>query len=306
MTERTVYALGFFDGVHLGHQALLRACRALAGDLGASAGALTFSGHPQSMVSGSAPALIHRLADRERLLRSFGMEKVLTLPFDRELMHTPWQDFFRRLLAQYGAVGLVCGDDFRFGARGEGTAVLLEEACRQAGIPCTVVPEQTVDGVRISSTHIRSLIEAGRMEEAVRFLGRPHILSGEVVGGRRIGRTIGIPTANLVLPEDVVVPRYGVYACKTRVDGEEYLAVTNVGMRPTVNGHHVTVEPWILDFEGDLYGKELTLQFCRFLRAEQKFNSLEELQDEIRKNAEQTRRFFGKKVKKVLYFWVNS
>lgn len=290
-----IVALGFFDGVHLGHGALLRECRNLADSLGAEAAAVTFSVHPQALIRGNAPALINSAADREFLMRSlYGMDSVITLPFDRALMTMPWQDFFQKLIGQYGAAGLVCGHDFRFGNRGEGNAALLKAACQAAGIPCTVIPEQKIDGITVSSTHIRALLEEGRMEEAVRFLGHPHILSGEVVGGRGIGRTIGVPTANLVLPEGVVIPRHGVYACKACVDGANYMAVTNVGTRPTVQGSHVTVEPWILDYTGDLYGKQLRLEFYSFLRPERKFASLEELRREIQKNAEETREFFGK------------
>lgn len=288
--EKTVYALGFFDGVHLGHQALLRSCRSLADQLGSPAAALTFDRHPASLVSGRQMPLINSIQDRELLLRGYGMDRVVVLPFDDGLMHTSWQDFFDRLLTEYGAAGLVCGDDFHFGQKGAGNAQLLQEACRQAGIPCVVVPEQTVDGVRVSSTHIRRLLEAGQMAEAVRFLGHPHMLSGEVVSGQRLGRTLGIPTANLQVPEGVIVPKYGVYACKAM----EHPAVANVGCRPTVSGSGITVEPWILDFEGDLYGKRITLQFYQFLRPEQKFGSLEELQAEIRRNAAQTREILGK------------
>lgn len=289
--EKTVYALGFFDGVHLGHQALLKAACDLARQVGASAGAVTFDRHPGALVSGKATALINTVHDRELLLRRYGMEQVILLPFDEQMMQTPWRAFFDRLVKEFGAAGLVCGDDFRFGRRGEGDARLLKAACEELGIPCTIVPEQTVDGVRVSSTHIRGLLENGEMEAAVRFLGHPHVLSGQVVTGRQLGRTMGIPTANLALRSGIVVPRSGVYACKTG----EHMAVTNVGNRPTVGGHHVTVEPWILDFEDDLYGKNLTLEFYAFLRPEQKFGSLEELQGEIRKNAAQTREFFGKK-----------
>ena len=289
--EKTVYALGFFDGVHLGHQALLRECRSLADKLGLKAAAVTFDRHPGSLISGHAPVLINSVCDREMLLRSFGMDRVIVLPFDERMMQTPWQEFFADLLRSHGAAGLVCGDDFHFGKRGEGNARLLQEACAAAKIPCVVVPEQTVDGIRVSSTHIRKLLEAGELEAANRFLGHPHVLSGKVISGRQLGRTIGIPTANLQIPEGVIVPKFGVYA--TRVG--EMPAVTNVGCRPTVSGRGVTVEPWILDFEGDLYGKEITLQFYKFLRAEKKFDSLEELRAEIRKNAVQTREFFGKK-----------
>lgn len=292
--ERTIYALGFFDGVHIGHQALLRSCRDLAASVGARPGAVTFDGHPDTLVWGKAPALLNTAIDRHILLSRYGMEHIASMPFDERLMRMPWQDFFRLLLEQYSAAGLVCGDDFRFGYRGEGDADKLQLACAEAGIPCTVVPGQTVDGIRVSSTHIRSLLEAGQMEQAVRFLGHPHILTGTVVAGRHIGRTIGVPTANLALPEGVLQPRSGVYACMAEIDGRQIAAVTNIGSRPTVGGSHVTVEPWLLGYEGDLYGRELTLAFYKFLRPEKKFASLEELRQEIRKNAEQTLEFFRK------------
>jgi riboflavin kinase/FMN adenylyltransferase len=131
------------------------------------------------------------------------------------------------------------------------------------------------------------------MEQVTAFLGHPHILTGEVVSGRSLGRTLGTPTANLRIPEGVICPRYGVYACRALVDGKNFAAVTNIGTRPTVSGTHVTVEPWLLDFNGDLYSKELTLQFYKFLRPERKFDSLEELRAEIQKNAAQTRGFFS-------------
>lgn len=293
--EKTVYALGFFDGVHLGHQALLEACRTLALENGAAPGVVTFEDHPDTLVKGSAVPLINTVSDRHKLLARYGMERIVTLPFDKELREMPWKTFFRMLLETYGASGLVCGDDFRFGYRGEGNAECLKNACEEAGIRCVVVPGQCVDGIRVSSTHIRSLLEQGEMGQAVRFLGHPHVLSGAVISGQQIGRTIGIPTANLALPETVICPRWGVYACAAVIGSERYWAVTNIGNRPTVGGHHVTVEPWLLNFEGDLYGKELTLEFYRFLRPEKKFASLEELKDEIRKNAAQTLDFFEKK-----------
>lgn len=294
MKEQFIYALGFFDGVHVGHQALLNACRELADERGLKAGVVTFTAHPDSLVLGSTPALINTQADRNMLLRQYHMDAVVELPFDRALMTTPWQEFISLLRNSYHAAGFVCGDDFRFGHNGMGTAQILRAYCREEDLPCAVVPQQMLDGVTVSSTHIRSLLEAGDLATAVRFLGHPHVLTGQVVKGRQLGRTIGIPTANLEQPEGVVQLRHGVYACKISIDGKEHLAVTNIGTRPTVNGHHVTVEPWILDFEGDLYGKELTLQFYEFLRAEQKFDSLEALQAEIRKNALQTRKIFEK------------
>ena len=292
MKNKKVYALGFFDGVHLGHQALLAACRELADSQGCKAGAVTFVSHPDALVHGAAPKLLGTVESRCQLLRHYGMESILQLPFDEALKTMPWQSFLK-MLVEKGAAGFVCGTDFRFGYRGEGNAKLLQQACEEQDIPCIVVAEQTVDGVRVSSTHIRRLIDSGDMEAATRFLGHPHVLTGTVVQGKQLGRTIGIPTANLLLPEGVVCPAFGVYACKAVVDDREYLAVTNVGVRPTVNGEGITVEPWLLDFDGDLYGKTLVLHFYSFLRPEMRFASLDALAAEIRKNAEQTRQLLG-------------
>ncbi|MBQ3214771.1 MAG: bifunctional riboflavin kinase/FAD synthetase [Oscillospiraceae bacterium] len=290
--EKTIYALGFFDGVHLGHQALLAECRRMAQAQGCKAGVVTFLGHPDRLVSGVKTALINTPADRSCLLRRYGMDTVIELPFDKKLMKMPYLTFFRMLLAKYGAAGLVCGHDFRFGNLGEGNAEKLQAACAEAGIPCVVVPEQKVDGITVSSTHIRQLLEQGDMERAARFLGHPHIFTGTVVPGRHLGRTLGIPTANLVLPKGVLMPEFGVYACRTCIDGKTYSAVTNVGIRPTVEGWGVTVEPWILGFDGDLYGQSLTLEFYKYLRPERKFPSLADLQAEIQKNAAETEKYF--------------
>lgn len=296
MNKKTIYALGFFDGVHLGHRALLTACREMADNIGCKAGAVTFGNHPDTLVQGATPALLTTAMERERLMKEkFHMDTVVTLPFDEALRTMPWQDFLTMLRERYGAVGFVCGDDFRFGYRGQGNAKLLAQYCAAENLPCAVIPEQMVDGRRVSSTYIRRQIESGDMETAVRFMGHPYTIRGKVVHGHQLGRTLGIPTANLLLPKEQVSPKFGVYACRCIVDGVSYAAVTNVGTRPTVNGVGVTVEPWILDFEGDLYDREITLEFHRFLRPEMKFSDLAALQAEIRKNAEETRQYFAEK-----------
>lgn len=288
MNEKIIYALGFFDGVHLGHQALVTACCHLAKRANCVPGAVTFASHPGTLVEGKAPALINTVEDRQRLLLGFGIQNILVLPFDEHLRNQPWQDFLEDLIAK-GATGFVCGDDFRFGFRGEGNAQLLSDFCRERGLCWAVVQGKNLDGTRISSTHIRTLLEKGEVEEANRFLGHPHILSGSVIHGRQLGRTIGIPTANLALEPGLVQPKFGVYACTIVLDGKRYAAVTNVGTRPTVEGDSVTVEPWILDFEGDLYGKHISLSFHKYLRPEQKYDSLEDLKKQIQKDAAQTR-----------------
>ena len=295
MIKRTIYALGFFDGVHLGHQALLRSCRELADQHDCEAVAVTFTAHPDALVFGKAPGLLNTNKDRISLLCAYGMDSVLEIPFDRALMTTHWSSFLKQLVDS-GAAGFVCGSDFRFGADSRGTAKKLAAFCKSRQLCWAVVPEQTMDGERISSTRIRRFLEQGDLAQVNRLLGHPYILTGPVVSGQQLGRTIGIPTANLQLPEELIPPRLGVYACKCLVDGREYLAVTNVGTRPTVNGSNISVEVHLLDFEGNLYGKPLTVAFCQFLRPEKKFPSLEELQKEIQKNTLQTRKFFEKSI----------
>ncbi len=290
--EKYIFALGFFDGVHQGHQALLSECIRLADECGAIPAAITFDNHPQAAFTSEYPPLLTDKQERIKLLRRFGMEKVLSFPTTQEVMSTDWRNFLDKLLAD-GAVGFVCGDDFRFGFRGQGNGEKLKAFCAEKGLPCSIVPEQSLEGMRISSTHIRGLLEQGEMEKATAFLGHPHILSGTVVPGRQIGRTIGVPTANLLLPEGVVIPRRGVYACVCYVGEQRYPAVTNVGSRPTVEGHQVRAESWLLDFDRDLYGQEITLEFYKFLRPEQKFGSLEALKTQIQLDAVQARNLLG-------------
>ena len=290
--KKRIYALGFFDGVHLGHQKLLSQCVSLATEYGCGTAAITFDRHPKSLFSQNPTVLISTVPDRQLLLKRYGMEEVLVLPVTKDVMSMPWQDFLGMLLSR-GAAGFVCGDDFRFGCKGEGNAEKLLSFCREHDLPCTVVPEQTVEDIRISSTYIRRQIETGDMATAVKFMGHPYTLTGTVIRGQQLGRTLGIPTANLRLPAGLAVPKFGVYACCVILDGRRYAAVTNIGTRPTVAGEGITVEPWILDYSGDLYGKEITLECYRFLRSEQKFPSLEALQAEIRRNADETRSFLG-------------
>ena len=285
-----VFALGFFDGVHLGHQMLLKECCRLAAEMNCQTAAITFENHPKSLFAGPVP-LISTIRDRQRLLEQYGIRHVRTYPVTPDVMGMPWEVFLEELV-ESGAVGFVCGDDFHFGRKGEGNPRKLAEFCAARGFPCRVVSEQTLDGKRISSTRIRGKIEEGNMESATRLLGHPHTLTGKVIHGQRLGRKLGFPTANLLLPPGTVTPKFGVYACRAIIDGIRYPAVTNVGTRPTVEGAGITVEPWILDFDGDLYDREIGLEFYYFLRPEQKFPDLAALQQEIFRNAEQTRAYF--------------
>lgn len=292
-----VIALGFFDGVHLGHGALLRRTAEEAKDRGVSSAIFTFAQPPKEVVTGIPCPLINSPEDRADLVRRlYGIDEVIMVPFDQEMMTTSWQDFVTEILVKrYHAVHLVAGHDHHFGHKNQGSPALLQEKCAEIGLGCDIIPEVVIDGITASSSYIRQLVAAGEMERAADYLGHPHALSQTVQHGRRIGRTIGIPTINLVPPPHVLVPAFGVYAAKvTLPDGRSFPAVTNVGVRPTVNnGQDVTIEPWLLGFDGDLYGQTVRLEFYRHLRGEVRFQSLNELKAQIQKDAEATRQYFS-------------
>lgn len=283
MKKQTIYALGYFDGVHLGHQALLGACQTLARQQGCQSGAVTFLSHPQLLLQGSMPGLINTVADRKRLLHK-QVEQVVLLEFDRQLLQMPWKTFLQMLVQNHGAAGFVCGSDFRFGQGGEGNARLLEAFCAEQGLAFQAVDQQYVDAIRVSSTHIRSLLEAGEIEKAHRFLGHPHVLSGTVTKGKQLGRTIGVPTANVTYPDELLKLPHGVYACRVLAQGKWYTAMTNIGTRPTVSGEGVTVESCLLPYSGNLYGQTIVVAFYGFLRPEVKFSDLSQLQQQIEKD----------------------
>ena len=295
MKERVI-ALGFFDGVHLGHAALLRRTVEEAQKRGATPAVFTFDRPPKEVVTGVPCPLIASPEDRKGLLeREFGIKDVLMVPFDREMMTTPWDEFVTKILVErYHAVHLVAGHDHHFGHRNQGSPELLVEKCRELGLGCDIIPKVELDGITVSSTYIRSLVGMGQMARAERYLGHPHVLTQEVRHGRRIGHTIGVPTINLVVPPHVLVPSHGVYVTRVFLpDGESYPAVTNVGTRPTVNnGTDITVEPWLLGFDGDLYGARVRVEFHKRLRDEIRFDSLDALRDQIQKDAKATMEYF--------------
>ena len=292
MRERVI-ALGFFDGVHLGHGALLRRAAEEAKKRGCESAVFTFDRPPKEVITGIPCPLINSPEDRAELVkRLYGIDEMIMVPFDDEMRTTPWDRFVTDILVErYGAVHLVAGHDHHFGHRNQGSPELLKEKCAELGLGCDIIPAVTLDGVTVSSTHIRKLLEEGDVETARAFLGHPHVLTQTVGHGRQLGRTIGIPTANLVAPPHVLLPRRGVYAAKiTLPDGRAFGGVTNVGVRPTVNnGQDVTVEPWILDFDGDLYGQAIRVEFYRRLRDERKFDSLAALKSQIETDAVKTR-----------------
>lgn len=297
MTDiRRVAALGFFDGVHLGHQALMRKAREQAARLGAVPAVVTFDAHPDLFVRGVEVPLLESLDNRRELIaRAGGIEDVIFLHFDRTFMQTPWENFIRSVTEELGAVHLVMGRDFSCGRRGLGTAERIADWCGEHGIGCDIVEQVALEGVVVSSTYIRSLVAAGDMERAARFLGHPYSVSHTVVHGYQRGRRMGIPTINFPIPEGVIVPRHGVYATRAWLPDGPHPAVTNVGVRPTFQSDsHVTVETNLLDYAGELYGVRVRLDFLAFLRDERRFSSQEELTAQIRRDIESARGRFQK------------
>ncbi len=294
-TLKRVIALGFFDGVHKGHGALLRRVAERAQALDAIPTAFTFDTHPESLILNRATPLLSTTADRADLMhRLYGIQDVIVAHYDREMMKTPWESFITDYLVQdCSAVHVVAGHDFHFGYRGEGNPERLKLKCRELGLGCDIIHPVLQDGITVSSTYIRTLVAQGEMERARTFLGHPHTLSETVAHGKKLGSTLGFPTVNLHIPAGVVVPAHGVYATRIWVDGTPHMAVTNVGSRPTVDdGDALTVEGFLLDFEGDLYDKTVRVEFYKFLRPEEKFPSLDALRSEIMRNVEQTRTYF--------------
>jgi len=295
MTKRVI-ALGFFDGVHLGHGALLQTVRKKAEELGAVPAAFTFDKSPTAVITGQAVPLLSTVDDRILLMRKcYGIQEAVVAPFDA-MQRMDWADFVARyLVGELGVVHVVAGHDFHFGYMGKGNPTRLRAKCAELGVGCDIIQKVEQDGITISSTYIRNLVAQGEMERAVEFLGHPHILTQQVGHGKGIGHSaLGFPTVNLRIPDGVIVPAFGVYATQIWVDGQRRAAVTNVGVRPTVkdNDGRITVEGFILDFDGDLYGRQVRMEFHKRLRGERKFPSMEALADEIRHNARQTREFF--------------
>lgn len=291
--EKTVMALGFFDGVHRGHGQLISTAVRRAKTLDAKSAVLSFDVSPESVVTGRSIPLIGTLETREDWVRRiYGADEFVICHFDKGVMAEPWRDFLDRLIEKYNVVHFVIGHDFHCGYKGEGNPDNISAYCREKGIGCDVIPKYRLDGITVSSTYIRSLIAEGDIERANFFLGHPYSMIGRVAQGHKVGRKLGTPTVNIPLTDDLAKPPLGVYSTKVSVDGREYAAVTNVGVRPTFGGDDaITVESFILDFCRELYGKTVRVDFYKYIRPERRFDSPEELKTQIEHDAETSREY---------------
>ena len=294
--KKRAIAVGFFDGVHIGHAALLNKTKERAAQIDAMPSVLSFDVHPDTLVLGREVPLINSAIGRADIIkRQFGIENVVFVHFNQHVMHMDWREFLQQLVEELNVAWIVAGHDFTFGDKGQGNARRLQEYCAENGLGCDIIAPVMKDGVIVSSTYIRQLIESGEIEKANDFLGHPHMLSDTVHSGYHLGTKMGTPTINMYFPEGVIIPRHGVYAAKVYLeDGSGHIAVTNVGVRPTVSDTgRVNVESYILDFSGNLYDRQARVEFYKFLRDERKFTDYEELSRQIQKDAQATRDYFA-------------
>lgn len=293
--KKRAIALGFFDGVHLGHGELLKMTNKRAAEIGAMPSVLSFDVHPDTLVFNKEVPLINSAIGRQEIIkRCYGIDNVVFIHFNRRVMQMPWTDFIENLVEELNIAWIVVGHDFCFGYKGEGTAERLKAYCADRGIGCDIIPALSIDGVIASSTYIRQLISEGDIEKANKFLGHPHTLSDTVHSGYHLGTKLGTPTINMYFPDGVLVPRHGVYATRVFLDdGSCCCAVSNVGVRPTVGeNNRVNVESYLLNYSGNLYGRQVRLEFLSFIRPEVKFDTVEDLGAQIKKDAQTAQYYF--------------
>jgi len=290
-----VATIGNYDGVHRGHQHMIAAVRARASELGVPAVVVTFEPTPREFFEGpAAPSRLTRLREKLQALALYGVDRVVVLRFDRRMQGMGADEFVQRLLVDgLGVRHMVVGHDFHFARRREGTIETLRAAGAAHGFTVAEVGQFLLEGERVSSSLVREALNRGDLERATRLLGRPYRMAGRVRLGKRLGRTLGYPTANLALQRKVV-PLWGIFA--VRVSGAglvDYPAVSSLGTRPTVNGTDPLLEVHLFDFDGDLYGQHLDVDFVARLRDEQKFESLDALVAQMNRDAAAARALLG-------------
>ncbi len=283
--RNAVMALGFFDGVHRGHQSILRGAAEYAAQKGFTPCALTFLNQPRAFLKSLPQELIISKENRQAHIKACGIENVYMIPFDEATAHMAPEDFVKDILVgRYGCAAVFCGENFTFGAMGRGNGELLKSLGGRLGFETVVCPLLPDGDGTVSSSRVRRLLTEGRVEDASRLLGYDYYIEGEVVHGRGVGTEMGVPTCNLELGRDLLTPKNGVYAAKTEVDGREYLCALNIGRRPTFDLSEVVAECNVLDFRGDLYGKNLKVRLLGYIRPEKAFSSPEELKNQIERD----------------------
>ena len=291
---KTSVALGNFDGVHLGHQELIKEAVEQAAADGVKSAVFTFSNHPSGVIPG-VKAVKSILTDERKasLIEDMGVDYLFDVPFTEELRDMEAEDFVRELLVgKMNVRDAFCGYNYQFGARAFGTAEILEMYGEKYGFEVFEMAPFEIDGHVVSSSFIRLLIEKGYISRVKNYMGRNYEIEGEVVVGNRLGKKLGFPTSNLQLDEQMAAPPNGVYATYCIYNGVKYPSITNVGVKPTVGEFDKNVETHIFDFDKELYGKYIMVEFLKKMRDEEKFDSLDELSAQIVKDCESARDWF--------------
>lgn len=284
--KETVVALGNFDGVHKGHQELIRRTVKSAKMAGLKSAVFTFTNHPKNVLAGK-PVIknILYLEDKMKIIKSLGVDYLFSLEFDEKIQHLSAEEFIQNILIQgFKMREAYCGFNYNFGYMAEGSPEILMKAGIKNGFGIHVLEPFTIDGNLVSSSFIRNLIAEGRVDECIKYMGRNYSVGGEVVVGNKIGRTIGFPTSNILIDNAMVTPDHGVYVTYCNYNGIKFQSVTNVGVKPTIGDNKKNIETHIFHFSKDLYGKEIRVEFLKKLRPERKFNNVDELAQQIKKD----------------------
>ena len=288
--KNAVVTSGTFDGVHLGHRKILKRIRSIADEINGETILITFWPHPRLVLYPEEHnlRLLSTFEEKTRLLREFGINHLLTIPFTKEFSELTSEQFIQQILIDtLQTRKLVIGYDHRFGKNREGSFEYLKTNISNYSFELEEIAREDIDNVGISSTKIRLALEKGEVEVANEFLGRDYELNGIIIKGQQLGRSIGFPTANIHITHDYkLIPCDGAYAVLAQIEGNNFKGMLNIGMRPTVNGSSQTIEVHLFDFEGDLYDKRICVKLKSYLRTEIKFSGLEELQQQLKKDKE--------------------
>ncbi|MBO5845273.1 MAG: bifunctional riboflavin kinase/FAD synthetase [Clostridia bacterium] len=294
----TVVALGCFDGVHLGHKAVISEAVRIAQSLSVKSAVWTFEESPRNFFSPGISPSITGYEEKRRLMRSLGVDIFVCIPFDSETGETSPENFFEDVLVnKLKAVHVVCGFNYSFGKGGVGNTELLAKLCRERGIGFSSLSAVEIDNEAVSSSRIRSALEAGDVEGAKKFLGHRFAIDTIVISGQKLARRLGFPTVNQVFEPRILVPRRGVYVTRVSFDSKKFYGITNVGMRPTVKSDILCAETHIFGFDGNLYGKNVRVEFLHFLRPEIEFESVDALAEQVRADIESAKQYLSSKAK---------
>lgn len=281
----TVCGLGNFDGIHRGHQRLISELLKLSHKTQYDSLILTFEPHPSKVLSSNSNPLITTFNQKKEIIESSGVDHLVLAPFTREFSRINYKDFIYDILIKKCRVkAVVIGYNYRFGFKGKGNAQNMKDICQKEGIQTVVIPPITYEDKIVSSTLIRNLIQQGKVKKAADFMGRPFVVEGSVVHGNAIGKKLGFPTANITLSNEIVLPARGVYAVMISWRGNIYKGVANFGLKPTFNGKEIRLEVHIFDFNEDVYGENLEILFIEKLRSECKFDRIDDLISQIKKD----------------------